>query len=148
MTPDQIFSIVNPLAALAWLLLIVVPRRAAIVTSLVVPLIFAALYAALIAGNWGGHDGGFSTLAEVGRLFANRWLLLAGWVHYLAFDLFIGAWETRDAMARRVPRLLLAPCLVMTFMLGPIGLLGYHLVRARAHQPLDGPILAPVTKAD
>jgi len=31
----------------------------------------------------------------VAQLFENRWLLLAGWVHYLAFDLFIGAWETR-----------------------------------------------------
>ena len=78
MTPDQIFAIVNPLAALSWLALIVVPRRAAMVTGLVVPALFAALYAALIAVNWSGADGGFSTLPEVARLFANRWLLLAG----------------------------------------------------------------------
>ena len=87
MNPDQIFAIVNPLAALSWLALIVVPRRAAMVTGLVVPALFAALYAALIAVNWSGADGGFSTLPEVARLFANRWLLLAGWVHYLCFDL-------------------------------------------------------------
>ncbi len=87
--------------------------------------------------------GGFSSLAAVAQLFDNRWLLLAGWVHYLAFDLLTGAWETRDAIARRVPRLLLAPCLVVTFMLGPIGLLGYHLCRIRFRQPLDRAPLAP-----
>ena len=92
--------------------------------------------------------GGFSSLAARGAAVRRiRWLLLAGWVHYLAFDLFIGAWETRDAMARGVPRLLLAPCLVLTFMLGPIGLLCYHVLRARAHQPLDRAVLAPVPKA-
>jgi len=147
MTPDQIFSIVNPVAALSWLALIVLPRRAALVSGVMVPVLFAALYAALIAGHWSGADGGFSSLPDVARLFANRWLLLAGWVHYLAFDLFIGAWETRDALTRQVPRLLLAPCLVMTFMLGPIGLLGYHLVRARSHEPLDGAVLPPVPQA-
>ena len=52
-----------------------------------------------------------------------------------------------DAMARRVPRLLFAPCLVMMFMLGAIGLLGYHVVRARAKEPLDVAVFAPVSKA-
>jgi len=56
MTPDQIFAIVNPLAALSWLALIVVPRRAVIVTGLVVPALFAAIYAALIAVNWSRAD--------------------------------------------------------------------------------------------
>jgi hypothetical protein len=64
--PDQIFAIVNPLAALSWLALIVVPRRAAPLTGVVVPAIFAALYAALIAANWSGADGGFSSLPDVG----------------------------------------------------------------------------------
>src|SRR5687767_5059713 len=102
MTPDQIFAIVNPLAALSWLVLIVVPRRAATVTGLVVPAIFAALYVALIAVHWSGADGGFSTLPDVARLFANRWLLLAGWVHYLCFDLLVGTWELQDARARGI----------------------------------------------
>ncbi len=56
--------------------------------------------------------------------------------------------QRRDAMARGLSRLWLAPCLFMTLMLGPIGLLAYHLARTRAHQPLDVPILAPMSKAD
>lgn len=121
MTPDQLFSIVNPLAALSWLALIVVPRRAAIVTGLVVPVLFAVLYAALIGANWAGSPGGFSTLADVALLFGNRWLLLAGWVHYLCFDLLVGTWEVQDARARGLPHLLVVPCLVLTFLFGPAG---------------------------
>jgi hypothetical protein len=125
MTPDQIFAIVNPAAALAWLVLIVAPRRAPIVTGLVVPAIFAALYAVLIVANWSGAEGGFSTLADVAQLFTNRWLLLAGWVHYLCFDLLVGTWEVQDARARGVPHLLVVPCLVLTFLFGPAGWLVY-----------------------
>jgi hypothetical protein len=60
-------------------------------------LILLAFYAA-------DTRGGFSSLAAVAELFSNQWLLLAGWVHYLAFDLFVGTWETRDAVDREPGR--------------------------------------------
>ena len=150
MTIEGVFSACNLLAVAGWILLHAVPghRLAMRIAGTVIPLTLAAVYLTVFVLHARGSNGGFSSLAAVAQLFENRWLLLAGWVHYLAFDLFVGAWETRDAMARRVPRLLLAPCLVMTFMLGPIGLLCYHVLRARAHQPLDGAVLAPVTKTD
>jgi hypothetical protein len=125
MTPEQLFAIVNPLAALSWLLLIVLPRRAAVVAGLVVPAILAALYVALIAAHWGGADGGFATLPDVAALFGNRWLLLAGWVHYLSFDLLVGTWEVEDARARGIRHLFVVPCLVLTFLFGPAGWLLY-----------------------
>ena len=150
MTQEGVFSACNLLAMAGWILLLTLPRqrRAMTIAGTAIPLTLAAVYLLLFLLHARDSAGGFSSLAAVAQLFENRWLLLAGWVHYLAFDLFIGAWETRDAMARRVPRLLLAPCLLMTFMLGPIGLLCYHLLRARSHQPLDGAVLAPVPKAD
>ena len=149
MTMEGVFSACNLLALAGWILLVTVPRNrlAMMLAGTVVPLTLAVIYLTVFALHARESTGGFSSLAGVAELFANHWLLLAGWVHYLAFDLFIGAWETRDALARRVPRLLLAPCLVMTFMLGPIGLLCYHIVRARTHEPLDGAVLAPVAKA-
>lgn len=125
MTPDQIFSFASTLAMLSWLALIVLPRRAAIVTGLVVPVLFALLYAALIGRFWSGAQGGFSSLPAVAQLFANPWLLLAGWVHYLCFDLLIGTWEVQDAQARGIPHLLVVPCLVLTFLFGPAGWLLY-----------------------
>ena len=132
MTPELVFGFVNPLALLAWIALAVAPRRTAVVTGLVVPAIFAALYVALIAGFWGGTDGGFDTLDAVARLFANRWLLLAGWVHYLCFDLLVGAWEVRDAQERGVPHWLVLPCLALTFLFGPAGWLLYKGLSSRA----------------
>jgi hypothetical protein len=63
-------------------------------------------------------------------LFRNEYLLLAGWIHYLAFDLFIGSWQVRDAERNGVPHLAVVPCLVLTFLLGPTGLLLYLLIRA------------------
>jgi hypothetical protein len=98
MTPEQLFSIANFGALLGWLVLVVAgPKRwaAPLVTGAILPLLFAVLYVGLIAAHLGGTSGGFSSLAAVAALFSNPWLLLAGWVHYLAFDLFIGSWQVR-----------------------------------------------------
>ncbi|HEU6452531.1 MAG TPA: ABA4-like family protein, partial [Gemmatimonadaceae bacterium] len=62
--------------------------------------------------------------------FENPWALLAGWVHYLAFDLFVGGWEVRDAQRRGIPHLLVVPALVLTFLFGPGGLLLYLAIRS------------------
>jgi hypothetical protein len=69
-------------------------------------------------------------LTEVARLFENRSLLRAGWIHYLAFDLFIGSWEVRDSQRLGIRHLLVAPCLLLTFLFGPIGLAAYLGLRA------------------
>ena len=79
--------------------------------------LLCGLYLALIVTHWGGHKGGFSSLSGVMLLFTDRWLVLAGWVHYLAFDLFIGSWQVRDARRNQVPFLLVAPVLGVDFSL-------------------------------
>ena len=132
MSPEQVFALANGIALLSWLLLAVLPGRrwvTDIVTGRAVPAVFAVLYIAIVATTLSGAEGSFSTLAGVASLFANPWILLAGWVHYLAFDLLIGTWEARDARERGVPHLLLIPCLFLTFMLGPAGWLLYMGVR-------------------
>ncbi len=102
---------------------------ARLAAGVVIPLLLSAGYLALIALHFQGTEGGFGSLAEVQTLFQKPELLLAGWIHYLAFDLFIGAWEVRDAQRHQIPHLVVIPCLVMTFMLGPIGLLFYFAIR-------------------
>jgi hypothetical protein len=129
---EQLFSIANTIALLSWLLLAVLPGRrwvTDVMTGKVIPMVFAGLYVVIVAMMLRGAEGGFSTLSGVASLFANRWLLLAGWVHYLAFDLLIGTWEARDARERGLPHLLLIPCLFFTFLLGPAGWLLYMAVR-------------------
>jgi hypothetical protein len=133
MTAEQVFSIANTIALLGWLLLVTLgPRRwaAPLITGAILPLLFAVLYGSLLAAHWGKTPGGgFGSLAQVATLFSNPWLLLAGWVHYLAFDLFIGSWEVRDAQANGIRHWFVIPCLALTFLLGPLGLLLYFVLR-------------------
>ena len=131
MTPEQIFSVVNLLALAGWVVLAVLPGRAWVSKAIaagVIP-VLAAVYVGLIAFNWRGSEGGFGSLAEVAQLFANPWLLLAGWTHYLAFDLFVGSWEARDARSLGISHWLVLPCLLLTFLFGPAGWLLYTILR-------------------
>src|SRR5215471_12795515 len=132
MTAENVFSMVNLLAIAGWVMLIFAGRTrwaGTLVTGAVLPLLFSVLYSGLIVAHWRDADGGFSTLAAVQALFSNPWLLLAGWVHYLAFDLFIGSWEVRDAMERNIPHWSVVPSLILTFLFGPAGLLLYFVIR-------------------
>jgi len=131
MTAEQLFSILNLMTVAAWLLLVFLPRVrwTATLLPVVMPLLLAVIYVVLVAATLGRSEGGFSSLAGVRALFDNPWTLLAGWTHYLAFDLFIGGWEVRDAQRRGVPHLLIVPALVLTFLLGPAGLLLYLAIR-------------------
>lgn len=135
MGPDQLFRICNLVALAGWIVLIFFgPRKwaAGLVTGFVIPLTLGVLYAALVAIHYGETPGGFGTLEGVASLFSNHWMLLAGWVHYLAFDLFIGSWEVRDAREKGVNHLLVIPALALTFMFGPAGLVLYFLTRTAA----------------
>lgn len=132
MTPEQIFSTANSVAMAGWIVLILGARTrwaATLVSGALIPLALAVLYSYLIAAHWGETKGGFGSLAAVAMLFSNPWLLLAGWIHYLAFDLFIGSWEVRDARVHNVPLLAVVPCLLLTFLFGPAGLLVYFAIR-------------------
>lgn len=136
--PDTAFRLAGLLAVLAWAALLVslfVGGARALAwpaAQLIVPALLAVAYILLLAGAWGADDaagGGFGSIAEVRALFANDAALAAGWLHYLAFDLFVGAWIVRDGVEARVPRLLLIPCLALTFLFGPSGLLLYLVLR-------------------
>jgi hypothetical protein len=131
MTADQLFSILNLMTVAAWLPLVLLPRMRWTATHvpMVMPLLLAVIYVVLVATTLGRSEGGFSSLAGVRALFDNPWALLAGWTHYLAFDLFIGGWEVRDAQRRGIPHLLIVPALVLTFLFGPAGWLLYLVIR-------------------
>jgi hypothetical protein len=120
-----------------WLALAVSPARARWAplarrwAGRAIPLLLGAVYAALIVRHWG--PGGFGSLAEVRALFDVPGLLLAGWVHYLAFDLFVGAWIAERGAALGVPHALLLPVWALTFLFGPAGLLAFALLRLWPH---------------
>ena len=128
---EMLFSAAGTLALAAWLVLVLVPLRyrAPQYVAIAAAVLIAMLYAGLIGAFWTLGEGGFGSLAEVARLVAHPGLLLAGWVHYLAFDLAIGVWERDEARRIGLPQWLLAPCLVLTFLLGPLGWLLFLAVR-------------------
>jgi hypothetical protein len=133
MSADTIFLICNYGVLPAWLLLVVLPRHK--ITQLVVhavwiPCLLAIAYIwAFATGPTAAEGAGFASLQGVMLLFQSPMAVLAGWVHYLAFDLFVGAWQVRDAKRQGIHHGLVIPCLVATLMLGPIGLMMYALLR-------------------
>lgn len=123
---DALFSTANTLALVCWVGLIVLPRWRLVRRALQIFIVagLCVLYAVLIQGFFFGvGGGGFSSLAAVQKLFTSREVALAGWVHYLAFDLFVGLWIAGRADEIGVSRWLQGPILLTTFMFGPIGLL-------------------------
>lgn len=132
MTPDTLFQLTNPLALLGWVALALAPlapRLAQVVAGLAIPLLLSLAYTGLVLAHWSGAEGGFGSLAEVQLLFTSPAIALAGWVHYLAFDLLIGAWATRTARTEGIPHLFLLPCLALTFLFGPAGFLAFSFLR-------------------
>ena len=132
LTVADIFTISNALVLPGWVLLVVLPlwKWTRIFAAYLIPGLLSLLYFVVMISDVGSVKGGFSSIHDVGEMFRNEWLLLAGWVHYLAFDLFVGAWEVRDAQRLEVPYWYVVPCLGLTFLAGPIGLLAYFGVRA------------------
>ena len=130
--PDTVFQYCNRLAMLSWLLLIFFPRwkwTARFVTACAIPLLLGVLYIYLVGTYFWTADGGFNSLQQLSQLFQNPHVLLAGWIHYLAFDLFVGSWEVRDAQQLGIHHLFVVPALALTFMFGPAGLVVYFVIR-------------------
>jgi hypothetical protein len=132
MNPATLFSIVNVLPVPIWALWVLAPRSAvsrALATSLWPWQVLAAIYLACLVVALGGENAGFpdfGSLAGVMALFDSEWGTLAGWVHYLCFDLFVARWIMNDAPEGGYR---LAPVLFLTLMFGPVGLLLYSSAR-------------------
>jgi hypothetical protein len=136
MSPESLFAIANPLAMLGWAALALFPLSPTWITRavLVPPVLFSVLYCGLILANWAGAEGGYGSLPDVMRLFDDPAIALAGWVHYLAFDLLVGLWIARTARARGITHLLVLPCLALTFLFGPAGFLAFLILSLSLRQ--------------
>ena len=133
---DMLFNLLNASVLPAWAMLILAPRwkvTQAVVHSMLYPVVLGAAYTlamVLAMMGMGSSDVDFTTIAGVRAIFESDLGVLTGWTHYLVFDLFVGAWVARDAVARGVRHWMTVPCLILCFMAGPMGLLLYLGVRA------------------
>jgi putative copper export protein len=138
---DMIFEWANLYAMLCWAFLAFAPRREQIVPYLfyagcgVLALTYAGLIVSLMTGliSDGGAPGGpsadFTTLAGIMAIFDTPGGATIGWIHYLAFDLFIGIWAARNADRRQINRIIQVPILFFILMVGPLGLTLYLVLR-------------------
>ena len=129
-----LFTIANYAIIPVWLLLIFFPKNATsrwITDTYIIQMILALMYAFLIIdGMRSSGEGSFSSLEGVRKLFESDGALLAGWIHYLVFDSFVGTWMVRDAEQKNIPHLHIIVPMVFTFLLGPVGFLMYMAYRA------------------
>lgn len=143
--PALVFQLTNGLALLAWLALIVSPpsapwtRRVWWLSGRAVPVLLSVTYLLIMVTQWRGA-GGFGSIEEVRALFDVPGLLVAGWIHYLAFDLFVGVWIASRSAQTGLRHIAVVPLLLLTFMLGPVGLLTFVVVqRLRGQSTHDIP---------
>ncbi|GBF43830.1 hypothetical protein LPTSP2_31330 [Leptospira ellinghausenii] len=132
MNPSLMFTIANSIALLSWIVLILTPNQNKVIPYLRVlisGLFLGGLYIFSLSLGFGKAEGNFSSLESVRSLFTNDEFLLAGWVHYLSFDLFIGTWEAEDGKLNGIHRLYLVPIHFLTFYYGPAGLVLYLVVK-------------------
>lgn len=140
---ELIFKAANYLALVCWLVLIVLPRRPVGLSAILflgVGLLCLTYTVAIVALVGGIVDPvgpvetmvDFTTIDGVRSIFTSQGGVTIGWVHYLAFDLFVGLWIARDADAKGFSRWLQAPILLATFLAGPVGLMIWLAVRERS----------------
>jgi hypothetical protein len=133
MTLESVFLVCNYGVLPAWLLLVVAPKAPftqRVVHAMWIPLALAAVYAVGFATAPAPPEGAsFFSLGGVQLFLSQPHGALVGWIHYLAFDLFVGAWQVRDADRRGIRHAFVIPCLLATLMLGPIGLGMYAILR-------------------
>lgn len=132
MTPALIFSIANTFAFFAWLILIFTPKSK-YTSKFIIPGAIGLLcivYVFLIIPALSSFDAtSFGSLDNIKVLFQDDKAVTAGWVHYLAFDLFVGAYIVDQGKTLPLPRWQYTLCLPFTFMFGPAGLLLFYIFK-------------------
>ena len=131
MTPDQVFQIVNLLALLSWIYLITAARwtpRTFAVMRYLVPSVFALVYLFAMTQSEPNEEAGYTRFAAVTAIFTQPWVILGAWLHYLAFDFFVGCWILAKSKAEGIGHLWIVLPMIFPFLLGPIGLLLFFIV--------------------
>jgi Domain of unknown function (DUF4281) len=137
-----LFILTNGIALFGWVLLLAFPRKPLTHSAILylgaglLCLIYAVCLVQALAGDGLAPGASGTSIAGVRAFFANDAGVVIGWTHYLAFDLFTGMWIARDADAKGFGRLVQLPFLILTYLFGPVGLLGWLLVRERSARRL------------
>mgnify|MGYP003316051666 CR=1 FL=1 len=130
---ETIFNIFNCGILLFWILLLALPKKGftqKVVAFPWVPLVFASGYVYFLSTTTGTFSADFSSLSGLTEMFQNSKPrgVAAGWLHYLAFDFWVGCWILKDSQKKGIKHMFIILPMLFTFMLGPTGILIYTLV--------------------
>ncbi len=133
MTPTAMFSIAGMLVMPMWILMILLPKWKLTIFLMnykIIPILLSLMYLfyIILAMKIGGMMD-FGSLKSVMKLFTEEHAVLAGWIHYLAFDLLIGMWMLKQNEKTGIHQVMMAPCLLGTFMFGPVGFLLFTIAK-------------------
>ncbi len=134
MVVETVFRLANFLAVIGWIVLVPATlfgwkRAIDGLCGVAVPLVLAAAYVVVLASSWSGVKVDLNSVAGISALFQQPAAALAGWLHYLAFDMVVGVMLARRMQQDGVPRLVMLPVMLLTFFVGPAGFLLFHAVR-------------------
>lgn len=130
---ELVYSLTGLLIMICWGLLIFVPNRASrliVFPKFGIPVLFGLIYAGIMMSKFFDSGGGYGSIAAVRALFAHDDILLAGWLHYLAYDFVIGVWIAEQSDRIGLSRQIQAVILVVAFMFPPMGLVLFLTTRA------------------
>lgn len=132
MDAQQSFQVLNLLALIFWIILIGFHGSKIyrlLISSGIAFIIFGLVYLVLLVTNFSFDFSSFSSLDGLSTMYGNPWLILLGWVHYLAFDLLAGVWIMNDSQKAGISKGWVILPLIFTFMTGPFGLLAYLIIK-------------------
>ena len=83
----------------------------------------------LSAYDFLGNFNLYLGIAYVSELFKDELYLLLFWIHFVSINLFVGGWILKDSQKFQINKFLLALPLIVTYLIGPIGLFIYWIIR-------------------
>lgn len=149
MTLNSLYWMANIWALSGWLVLFlysIVPARAVLFAGICMPLGLSVAYMGSVFFALPYFSGGFGSIESLTHLYQHPIAVLAGWIHYLAFDLFLGGWQVRRAQTIGLPVAIVVPCLLLTLVFGPVGFLIFYAAQWRwlnSDQVINNPVEQP-----
>ena len=133
-TTENIFNIINLIVLLGWIPLFIFPYSRftrKLVNGLYLPFFLCVFYLYFLSQTEGLFSADFSSLGGILDLFksSTEESAAAGWIHYLAFDYFVGCWIVNHSIKKGIPYIIFIIPLIFTLFAGPFGLLLFLIFR-------------------
>ena len=138
LTFENIFLWINFAVLPFWIMLVGIPNSKItqlLVNSIFLPLVFASTYvfiiyqAILLDENLLDVFKLYLSLDNLYTVFATESFLVVFWIHFIAINLFLGSWMSRDGIKYSIPKILMSFSLILVYFSGPLGIVFYWFIR-------------------